>query len=111
MRKSRQETGSDIDYQSFVILDERYLRDGTALMVEALCADEDGEDRSDEVEGIRGLNIQSLRAEPQLVNQRFLLYRADTDMDEDRMWAKHSEDGVLRESCFEHECACEGHFD
>ncbi|KAK5674379.1 hypothetical protein LTS10_012963 [Elasticomyces elasticus] len=102
LRKLWQETGSDINFEYFVILDERSLEDNTVLMVEAIRADEYDSDDSAAAaaEGDpQALRIQTLRAEMGIVNSRFLFYLVEIDMREDieRLEEEGVEDGVLRD--------------
>ncbi|KAK5692191.1 hypothetical protein LTR17_025482, partial [Elasticomyces elasticus] len=102
LRKLWQETGSDINFEYFVILDERSLEDNTVLMVEAIRADEYDSDDSAAAaaEGDPpALRIQTLRAEMGIVDSRFLFYLVEIDMREDieRLEEEGVEDGVLRD--------------
>ncbi|KAK5692279.1 hypothetical protein LTR17_025408, partial [Elasticomyces elasticus] len=111
LRRLWQETGSDINFEYFVILDERSLEDDTVLMVEAIRTDEyDSDDGADEYDSDddtaaaaegnpQALKIQTLRAEMGIVNSRFLFYLVEIDMREDieRLEEEGVEDGVLRD--------------
>jgi hypothetical protein len=78
--------GSDIDYCSFVVMDERSLADGTVLLVNAPGEDEEGE-------------VQYIRVTFEIADSRLSGYfMADSDMAEDRAVAERTEDGVLRGS-------------
>lgn len=78
--------GSDIDYISFVIMDERFLEDDTVLLVYAL--DEEGEVGE----------VRSLRASSEIVDGRLLGYLDGEfcSFDEDLEAVGRTEDGVLR---------------
>lgn len=78
--------GSDIDYCSFVIMDERSLTDETVLLVNAAAEDEEGE-------------VQVLRVAFEIAHERLGVYFvAEADMSEDRVVAEGTADGVLRAS-------------
>ena len=78
--------GSDIDYCSFVIMDERSLTDETVLLVNAPGEGEEGE-------------VQVLRVSFELAHERLGVYFvAEGDMGEDRVVAEGTVDGVLRAS-------------
>jgi hypothetical protein len=78
--------GSDIDYCSFVIMDERSLTDETVLLVNAPAEDDEGE-------------VQCLRVSFEIAHERLGVYFvAEADMSEDRVVAEGTEDGVLRAS-------------
>lgn len=75
---------SDVDYCSFVIMDERSLADDTVLLVNAPAEGEDGE-------------VQSVRVAFEIAHWRLSGYSmAMMDMGEDRAVAEAAEDGVLR---------------
>jgi hypothetical protein len=77
--------GSDIDYCSFVVMDERSVRDDTVLLVNAPREGEEGE-------------VQCIRVTFEIADSRLSGYfMADIDMAEDRAVAERTEDGVLRE--------------
>ena len=83
LRESRL-NGSDIDYCSFVIMDERSLSDDTVLLVNAPGEGELGE-------------VQSIRVAFEITHWRLSGYSmAMMDMAEDRAVAERTEDGVLR---------------
>jgi len=76
--------GSDIDYCSFVIMDERSLTDDTVLLVNAPGEGEEG-------------GVQSIRVVFEIAHWKLSGYfMAMMDMGEDRKVAERSEDGVLR---------------
>jgi hypothetical protein len=77
--------GSDIDYTSFVIMDERSLVDDTVLLVNASEYGRQGK-------------VRSLRASFEIVHWRLLGYMDGEflSMDEDLEAVKMTEDGVLR---------------
>jgi hypothetical protein len=78
--------GSDIDYCSFVIMDERSLTDETVLLVNAPGEDEEGE-------------VQTIRVAFEIAHERLGVYFvAEADMSEDRVVAEGTADGVLRAS-------------
>ncbi|KAK5734946.1 hypothetical protein LTR17_008579 [Elasticomyces elasticus] len=102
LRRLRQETGSDVNFEYFVILDAKSLKDDTVLMVEAIRADEDdseGEATAEEEDNPQALRILTLRAEMQLVNSQLLFYDVEGTMREviERLEEEGIEDGVLRE--------------
>nr|OQO21670.1 hypothetical protein B0A51_10544 [Rachicladosporium sp. CCFEE 5018] len=103
LRRSRQETGSDLNFEYFIILDSRSLEDDTVLMVEAIRADED-DDAGDAAAGSdsdpQALRVLTLRAEMSLVNARFLYYTVEGTMREDieELEQEGSEDVLLREA-------------
>ncbi|KAK3114151.1 hypothetical protein LTR53_007828 [Teratosphaeriaceae sp. CCFEE 6253] len=113
LRKLRQE-GSDLNFESFVILDARSLVDDTVLMVYAPRADEsaltddedeDGDEDDEAREGERGevtqgLRIWTLRAEMGLVNSRMGFWAVEGDISEDIRSARELGDRVFRESRF-----------
>ena len=75
---------SDIDYCSFVVMDERSLTDDTVLLVNALGEGEEGE-------------VQSIRVAFEIAHWRLSGYSmVMMNMGEDRAVAKGTEDGVLR---------------
>lgn len=75
---------SDVDYCSFVVMDERSLTDDTVLLVTAPGEGEEGE-------------VQSLRVTFKIAHWRLSGYSmAMMDMGEDRAVAEGMEDGVLR---------------
>lgn len=77
--------GSDVDYCSFVIVDERALTDETVLLVVAPGEGEEGE-------------VQTVRAAFEIAHWRLSGYSmAMMDMGEDRAVAEGTEDGVLRD--------------
>lgn len=84
LRKLRLGT-SDIDYTSFVIMDERSLADGTVTIVKAPEVSEEGE-------------FQAVRASFEIVHWRLLGYMDGEfySIDEDLEAVKSTEDGVLR---------------
>ena len=76
--------GSDVDYCSFVVMDERSLTDDTVLLVNAPVEGEEGE-------------VQSVRVAFQIAHWRLSGYSmAMMDMGEDRVVAEGTDDGVLR---------------
>jgi hypothetical protein len=76
--------GSDIDYCSFVIMDERSLTDGTVLLVNAPGEGEEG-------------GVQSTRVVFEIAHWKLSGYfMAMMDMGEDREVAEGMGDGVLR---------------
>ena len=76
--------GSDIDYCSFVIMDERSLTDDTVLLVNAPGEGEGGE-------------VQSVRVAFEIAHWKLSGYfMAMMDMGDDREVAEGMEDGVLR---------------
>jgi hypothetical protein len=76
--------GSDIDYCSFVIMDEGSLTDETVLLVNAPGEGEEGE-------------VQSIRVAFEIAHWKLSGYcMAMMDMGEDRKIAEGMEDGVLR---------------
>ena len=77
---------SDVDYTSFVIMDERSLRDDTVLLVNAL--DEEGQ----------GGEVRSIRASFEVVHWRLLGYMDGEfySVEEDLEAVDRTEDGVLR---------------
>lgn len=78
--------GSDIDYCSFVIMDERSLTDETVLLVNAPGEGEEGE-------------VQVLRVAFEIAHERLGVYFvAEADMSEDRVVAEGTDDGILRAS-------------
>ncbi|KAK5707467.1 hypothetical protein LTR97_000001 [Elasticomyces elasticus] len=102
LRRLRQETGSDINFEYFIILDARLLEDDTVLMVEAIRADEDdseGEATAEEENNPQALRILTLRAEKSLVNSKMMFYDLEGTMREDieTLEEEGIEDGVLRE--------------
>ena len=102
LRRLRSETGSDVNFECFTMLDARSLEDNTVLMVEAIRADEDdsdGDSATEEEDDPQALRILTLRAEMGLVNGRFLFYDVEGTMREDieRLEEEGSEDGVLRD--------------
>lgn len=83
LRQSRL-NGSDIDYCSFVIMDERSLSDDTVLLLNAPGEGELGE-------------VQSIRVAFEIAHWRLSGYSmAMMDMAEDRAVAERTEDEVLR---------------
>lgn len=83
LQQLRQQSGSDIDYEHFAIMDERSLEDDTLLLAEAPL-EEGGE-------------AQSVRAAFELANSRLMVYLAgDTDVLEDQDKAQRASDRVLR---------------
>ena len=106
LRKCRQNTSSDLNYEYFVMLDARSLEDDTVLMVNALRADEDVELDEEELEDyagalgelMQGLRILTVRAEMAIVNGRMLFYAAEGEIRDDMKAALEAEDGVFRES-------------
>jgi hypothetical protein len=81
LKQLRAETGAQIDPNIFAILDERSLRDNSALVVEA-----------DEDEG-----AESVRVELKLVIPRlFQYFVGDVGVDQDIGEAEDTEDGVVR---------------
>lgn len=92
----RQETDSDIDYTSFVIMDERSLQDDTVLLVLA----DDGEAVGDD-------GICSIRVSFEIAQWRLSGYMiGDLDPGEDKWTAEErTEDGVLRDG-MDLECGC-----
>jgi len=76
--------GSDVDYCSFVIMDERSLGDDTVLLVNAPREGEEGE-------------VQSIRVSFEIASWKLSGYEmAMMDMGEDGVVAERTEDGVLR---------------
>ena len=75
---------SDIDYCSFVVMDERSLTDDTVLLVNAPGEGEEGD-------------VQSVRVAFEIAHWRLSGYSmAMMDVGEDRVAAEGMEDGVLR---------------
>ncbi|KAK6405811.1 hypothetical protein LTR95_018727 [Oleoguttula sp. CCFEE 5521] len=102
LRRSRQQTGSDLNFEYFIILDSRLLEDDTVLMVEAIRADEDddkGDAAAQAEANPQALRIFTLRADMAMVNARFLYYIVEGTMREDleRLREEGSQDGVLRD--------------
>ncbi|KAK5685478.1 hypothetical protein LTS10_003557 [Elasticomyces elasticus] len=100
--KLRQETGSDVNFEYFIILDAKSLEDGTILIVEAIRTDEDDDEgvaTAEEEDNPQALRILTLRVEMQLVDLQSLFYDVEGTMREDteRLEEEGSEDGVLRE--------------
>jgi hypothetical protein len=78
--------GSDIDYCSFVVMDERSLTDETVLLVNAPGESEEGE-------------VQTVRVAFEIAHERLGVYFvAEANMSEDKVVAEGMEDGVLRAS-------------
>lgn len=76
--------GSDVDYCSFVVMDERSLTDETVLLVNAPGEGEEGE-------------VQSVRVAFEIAHWRLSGYSmAMMDMSEDRAVVEGTADGVLR---------------
>ncbi|KAK6432888.1 hypothetical protein LTR95_010939 [Oleoguttula sp. CCFEE 5521] len=102
LRLSRQQPGSDLNFEHFIILDSRSFEDDTVLIVEAIRADED-DDAGDAAAGgqsdPQALRVLTLRAEMALVNARFLYYTVEGTMREDIEGLEEaaSGDGVLRD--------------
>lgn len=92
----RQQTNSDIDYTSFVIMDERSLRDDTVLLVIA-----------DDGESVEDHQICSIRVSFEIAQWRLSGYMiGDLDPGEDKWTAEErTEDGVLRDG-MDLECGC-----
>ena len=83
LRRLRRD-GSDVDYCSFVIMDERSLADETVLLVIA-----PGEGDEEE--------LKSVRAAFEIAHERLSVwFVAEVDMDDDRAVAEGTADGVLR---------------
>jgi hypothetical protein len=85
LRALRLETSSDIDYNSFIVMDERSLADDTVLLVSA---SEDGQEGE----------VRSFRVSFEIVHWRLLGYMDGEffSFDEDLEAATGTEDGVLR---------------
>lgn len=89
LRRLRQETGSDVTSEYFVMLDARTLQDDNVLMVEAIAAEDDDSESDIAVEveekNHHALRVSTLGAEMRLVNQRFLCYGVEGTMQEERV--------------------------
>ncbi|PSK53874.1 GTP-binding protein rho4 [Elsinoe australis] len=83
LKQLRRDTGSDIDYNSFIIMDERTLRDNTILIVE-------------EPEEADGGASNSVRATFELASNLLLYLSGKSSAYEQRELAETTEDGVLR---------------
>ncbi|KAK5705772.1 hypothetical protein LTR17_021361 [Elasticomyces elasticus] len=103
LRRFRQETGSDMNFEYFVMLDVRSLGGDTVLMVESTWADEYGFDNDDdsaaeEQDDPQALRIHTLRAAMRLFNSTFMPHKVEGNMRKDieRLEEEGNEDGVLR---------------
>ena len=87
--RALREAGADIDYESFVIIDERTLQDGTVLVVvKELLTEDEAAQATD----------ASVRMPCKLASFRLLSYlSAEGDIAGDVVMAQRHEDGVLRE--------------
>ena len=89
LRQLCTETESDIDYTSFVIMDDRSIEDDTVLLVSAPREDWQGE-------------ILSVRAAFEVAYHRFLGYDMGyMSIEEDQALAEEAHDGVLRAQAIE----------
>lgn len=86
--RAMREAGSDIDYESFVIIDDRTLRDDTVLVVVKTLLTEDEEDTNAEV-----------RMSSEIASFRLGCYLgAEGDICEDLVKSQRHVDGVLRDA-------------
>jgi hypothetical protein len=86
--RAMREAGSDIDYESFVIIDDRTLRDDTVLVVVKTLLTEDEENTNAEV-----------RMSSEIASFRLGCYLgAEGDICEDLVKSQRHADGVLRDA-------------
>jgi hypothetical protein len=84
------EAGSNIDYESFVIIDDRTLQDGTVLVVVKELLTEDEAAQATNAEVRMPLELASFRLGCWLA--------AEGDIGEDVVMSQRHADGVLRET-------------
>ena len=100
LQQLRNDTESDIDYELFVIMDQRTLHDGTVTLAniepEWRKSGELGEDEE---------RHDTVRILPELADMQLTMYFiGDSDVHDDHMLALKHNDGVLNREAIE--CSC-----